>query len=81
MSRRIGGHKRSSNYGSSTPSWHVSNVVKGVDAFAGEIPSFNLKGEIKVKTVMGGLFTLATFALILAYGTMKAVHLMERRNP
>ena len=80
MSRRIG-HKRSSNYGNGLPSWHVSNVVKGVDAFAGEIPSFNLKGEVKVKTLVGGLCTLATIALILTYATMKAVHLTERRNP
>ena len=73
--------KHSSQYGRALPSWHVTNVVKSLDSFAEEIPSFNLKGEIKVKTVMGGLFTLATFALILAYGTMKAVHLIERRNP
>ena len=73
--------KHSSQYGRALPSWHVTNVVKSLDSFAEEIPSFNLKGEVKVKTLVGGLCTLATIALILTYATMKAVHLTERRNP
>ena len=55
--------------------------MKGFDTFAGEIPGFNLKGETKVKTLVGGLCTIAILCLLLTYAAMKMIHLVERRNP
>ena len=78
---RLVNKKGSSSYGRSGPSWHISNVVKVFDNFAGDIPAFNLKGETKVKTMIGGCATLAIIVLVLAYATMKLIHLVERRNP
>ena len=77
---RLVSKKSSSSYGRSGPSWHISNIVKGFDNFAGEIPAFNLKGETKVKTMIGGISTLAIIVLVLAYASMKVIHLVERRN-
>ena len=73
--------KGKSGYARSVPSWHISKVVKGFDNFAGDIPTFNLKGETKVKTMIGCISTLAIMILVLAYALMKVIHLVERRNP
>lgn len=73
--------KISSGYGRPGPSWHIKNLVKGMDTFANEIPAFNLKGETKVKTLFGGLVTAGILLVVLTYALMKAIHLVDRRNP
>ena len=48
-------------------SWHVINVMRSQDEFAKDVPSFNVKGKDKVKTVFGGFISLVIFTLALSY--------------
>ena len=61
--------------------WGFQNVMRGLDSFGKEIPSFNLKGENRVNTVVGGIVTTVIFTLSLFYSAIKGIELFERRSP
>ena len=62
-------------------SWYLPNVIKKIDMFGQPVPTFNLKGEKAISTIVGGICTFLIICVSLAYGSLKFVHLMEKRNP
>ena len=62
-------------------SWSVGNTMRDMDGFGKEIPSFNLRGENRVNSVCGGVVTTVILTLVLIYASMKAIDLVEKRNP
>ena len=70
-----------SRFGTKEARWKIGAIVKNIDGFGQEIPSFNLKGETRVNTLFGGVITLLIITLTLAYAILKAVHLLQRKNP
>ena len=45
------------------------------------MPTFNLRGELEVKSAVGGFFTFSLIALVLYYATSTLVDLYERNSP
>ena len=62
-------------------SWYMPNVLKKIDIFGQPLPAFNLKGQTEIPTLTGGLCTFIIFCVFIAYGSLKFVHLIEKRNP
>lgn len=72
---------RGSGYGQSKPRWHISNVFTNLDIFGVEVPGFNFKGETKVNTTLGGVFTSCIILCTLAYSAIKMNELIAGDNP
>ena len=45
------------------------------------VPSFNLKGNSRVGTVIGGLLSLTIIYITFLYGCTRLLHLYKRKNP
>lgn len=73
--------KNRSSYRRQKPSWSIGNTMRGIDSFGQEVPSFNLRGENRINTVCGGVFTAVILTLALIYASLKAIDLAERKNP
>ena len=73
--------KNGSRFGSRAAKWKIGSIVKKIDGFGQEIPSFNIKGETRVNTVFGGIITVAILTLTLAYAILKGIDLVTRKNP
>ena len=52
-----------------------------MDAFGEQIPSFNVNGSDKIKTIAGGFITVLFYMIILMYGVLKCSHLMTKHGP
>ena len=63
------------------PGWHLSNVLASIDIFGKPVPSFNLKGQEKVTTALGGLLSFAIVVILVLYATTKALVMIHRTNP
>ena len=63
------------------PHWHATNVISGLDHFAKELPAFNVKGETKVNTFIGGFISLVIMTVTLGYAIGSWIELVERSNP
>ena len=61
--------------------WHVMTFLRKLDKFGQPIPAFNLKGEDKVKTSLGGLLTAAIMTTVLGYAIMKMYDLIVGADP
>ena len=72
--------KSASHHGKMKPYWHISNMFRQVDHFSKEIPSFNLKGETNVTTLLGSIFTTLIVLVTLSYSLMKFEKVMTGRN-
>ena len=53
--------------------WYLHSVLKKFDMFGKPLPTFNLKGQISVHTMAGGLLTFAIMIVILIYSTIKLI--------
>ena len=73
--------KNSSHHGKMKPYWHISNMFQQVDHFSKEIPSFNLKGETNVTTLLGSICTTLIVLVTLSYSLMKMEKVITGRNP
>ena len=60
---------------------NVPSVMKRMDIFGFDIPTFNIKGESKVMTVSGGLLSFLVGIVFLIYGSLKLSHLIDNHNP
>ena len=81
MVKKFSGHS-SSGYGSHKGKrWHIGNVLLNADLLGENIPSFNLKGQTVVTTIVGGVLSLIILSLVLTYSSIKAVELFSRNNP
>ena len=49
--------------------YSLGNKLRSIDNFGLPIPSFNLKGETRVTTWVGGLLSAMIKAITLAYAT------------
>ena len=56
-------------------------VLQSFDAFGKALPVFNLKGEDRVTTRIGGAVTLLIALTALLYAAVKFGHLTEKYNP
>ena len=72
---------KSSKSKSGGASWSVSNRMRDIDGFGKEIPAFNLRGENRVNSVCGGVVTTIILTLALIYASVKAIDLVEKKNP
>ena len=52
-----------------------------MDAFGRQLPTFNLKGEPVVHTMIGGIFTFMIMVVMLIYASIKMIQMIERNNP
>ena len=77
---RVTSRKGGSGFGR-TGRWHMNKVIKNVDSFGKELPAFNLRGESRVNTLVGGIVTIVIMVLTLSYAVIKAIHLTSKHNP
>ena len=56
-------------------------LLEKLDTFGERLPTFNIKGNEKVNTRIGGIATLIIFAVVVAFGGLKLDHLLARKNP
>ena len=52
-----------------------------MDGFGQPLPTFNIKGETKVKTAQGGVVTALLCFMVLTYAILKFIQLTGRENP
>ena len=52
-----------------------------MDIFGVDLPTFNIKGKSKVRTVTGGILSFFVGVIFVIYGSLKFSHLMEKYNP
>ena len=72
---------RGSGYGRPQPVWHIRNVFKRFDTFGIEMPGFNVQGQTKMNTAIGGVFTVFIMFATIAYSAVKSIHLASGHNP
>ena len=59
----------------------TGEAFKKIDTFGSHLPSFNLKGNEKVNTIVGGFCTLILFMTVFTYGTLKFSNLISKPSP
>ena len=52
-----------------------------LDRFGQDVPGFNIKGQKKINTTLGGCISLIWFTIIIMYGLSKFVPITKRQNP
>lgn len=72
---------RGSGYGQSKPRWHIKNIFTNIDSFGIEVPGFNIKGQTKINTAIGGVLTASILICTLAYAVVKMNELVAGANP
>lgn len=73
--------KNGSHYSRPKPRWHIGHIFRRADNFGKEIPSFNLRGETNVRTVMGGVVTTLIIIIALVFATIKMFQFFTGHNP
>ena len=69
------GSKSNSKYGGDRPRWRISTVLKGFDSFGKEVPAFNIKGDSRVTTALGGTVTCSILTVSLLYSILKIIQM------
>ena len=59
----------------------MHSLLKRIDVFGKPLPTFNMNGDTQVHTMTGGLLTFFITIIILTYGTLKFIHLVDKHNP
>ena len=59
----------------------VADTIKRVDIFGLPVLGFNIDGASTIKTVIGGIVTLAISAITLLFALYKFQAMLQRRNP
>ena len=49
--------------------------------FGRPMPTFNLNGKAEVKTYTGGVMSVILVGVLIAYGMMKLLQLLDKHNP
>ena len=63
------------------PFWHIYHVFRSIDMFGQQVPSFNLKGQGFVNTVLGGVCTGVIILIVMLFATFKIRMLINKENP
>ena len=61
--------------------YDMRKVFNNIDIFKQPLPSFNLKGQGSVSTLVGGFCTMLLFSIVLLYSTIKFLQLKQMANP
>ena len=61
--------------------WNAQNALIKFDNFGIDIPAFNLNGEKKVKTLVGGFVTVALLCILLIFSVNSFVEMIDRKYP
>lgn len=61
--------------------WSASKVLYQLDIFGMPLPTFNIDGNDRIKTRLGGVFTLLIIATVLLFAIVKFSHMTARKNP
>ena len=61
--------------------WDAKNYIRSLDSFAKEVPAFNIQGQSKVQTLVGGCFTLLIMIITFSYATGKMIDLSQKKDP
>ena len=61
--------------------WNARNAFIKFDYFGHDIPAFNLNGEAKVKTSIGGFVTIVLLCILLIFSANSFVEMIERKYP
>ena len=56
-------------------------MLKKIDFFAAELPKFNIRGDTKINTNIGGCCSFLIIFVVLMYAAFKFNHLITRHNP
>ena len=56
-------------------------MLRNLDRFGKEVPAFNVDGETKINTVVGGILTALIFMTGFLYAGIKLDHLLSRDDP
>ena len=59
----------------------IKRALKQVDIFGRPVPTFNLYGKEKIKTISGGVVSLLIPIIVLFFACFKFIHLIHRLNP
>ena len=61
--------------------WDAQVYIRGLDSFAKEVPAFNIHGEPRVKTLVGGLMTMLIAIITFSYAASKMIDLAQKKDP
>ena len=81
MPKKLGSKRYGSGANTMRPRWHFFNVFRNMDNFGKEVPAFNINGQTKVNTVVGGIISTCILTLVFIYAGIKFDHLVNRENP
>ena len=56
-------------------------LLERIDVFGEAVPGFNLKGNNKVNTITGGIFSIFLYTVMFMYGLVRLQQLRDRHNP
>ena len=61
--------------------YRIGTIFNQIDLFGRPVPSFTLKNQQKITSIVGGLFTLFITCMMLMYGSIKWRELATKSNP
>ena len=59
----------------------IKKLVRASDMFGEPIPSFNLGGDHRVTTIVGGLTSMFILGITFLFSLVQLQHLLQRANP
>ena len=59
----------------------IGGFLQQIDGFGEPLPTFNIRGQEKVNSMVGGVATLLIICLVAAFGGLKLEQLLKHRNP
>lgn len=61
--------------------WDAQKVISSLDFYGKVVPTFNLNGESKVKTTVGGFMTLVIMIITFSYTISNFIDLTQKKDP
>ena len=59
----------------------IGGFLQQIDGFGEPLPTFNIRGQEKVNSRVGGIATLLIIFLVAVFGGLKLQQMLEHRNP
>ena len=56
----------------------MRDVLKQLDIFGAQFPTFNIKGQTREFTVTGGIMTFLLWLIFIGYAMLKLTHLVDK---
>ena len=72
--------KQSGSCANRRQAWDAQNYIRSLDSFAKDVPSFNIKGQSQVQTLVGGCLTLLIMIITFSYATSKMIDLSQKKD-